>query len=57
MGTVSVAIKTGKKGQIIVVTEERGRTLLSAVADEPIPQDTIVEIKAIVGNGVRVERK
>jgi membrane protein implicated in regulation of membrane protease activity len=56
-GTVSVAIKKGKMGQIIVVTEERGRTLLSAVADEPIPQDTIVEIKAIVGNGVRVERK
>jgi membrane-bound ClpP family serine protease len=56
-GTVSVAIKAGKIGQIVVVTDERGRTLLSAVADEPIPQDAIVEVKAIVGNGVRVERK
>lgn len=56
-GTVSVPIKTGKIGQIVVVTDERGRTLLSAVADEPIPQDAIVEVKAIVGNGVKVERK
>jgi membrane protein implicated in regulation of membrane protease activity len=56
-GTVSVAIKPGKIGQIVVVTDERGRTLLSAVADGPIPQDAVVEVKAIVGNGVRVERK
>ncbi len=56
-GTISVAIKPGKVGQVVVVTEERGRTLLPAVADTPIPQDAIVEIKGIVGNGVKVERK
>lgn len=56
-GTVSVAIKAGKVGQIVVVTEERGRTLIPAVAEKPIPVDAIVEIKGIVGNGVRVERK
>jgi hypothetical protein len=56
-GTISVAIKSGKVGQVVVVTEERGRTLIPAVAEGPIPVDAIVEIKGIVGNGVRVERK
>lgn len=56
-GTISVAIKSGKVGQIVVVTEERGRTLVPAVAEEPIPVDAIVEIIGIVGNGVRVERR
>ncbi|MFQ6106928.1 MAG: hypothetical protein ACE5QF_05005 [Thermoplasmata archaeon] len=56
-GTVSVAIKPGKLGQIVVVTEERGRTLIPAVSEETIPTDTVVEIQAVVGNGVRVIRK
>lgn len=56
-GTISVAIKPGKIGQVVVVTEERGRTLLPAVADAPIPRDAVVEITGIVGDGVKVERK
>lgn len=56
-GTVTVAIKPGMTGQVLVVTEARGRTLLAAVADEGIPTDTTVRVTGIVGNGVRVERK
>jgi hypothetical protein len=56
-GTVSVAIKPGRQGQIVIVTEERGRTLLPAVSDMAIPTDSVVEIQSIVGNGVKVTRK
>ena len=54
---VSIPIKPGSLGQIIVVTEERGRTTLSAVSDEEIPTDSIVEIKRVVSDGVFVKKK
>ncbi|MFQ5909205.1 MAG: NfeD family protein [Thermoplasmata archaeon] len=56
-GTVSVAIKPGRIGQVVIVTDERGRTLLPAIADEPIPTDATVRIAALVGNSVKVERQ
>lgn len=56
-GTVSVAIEPGKQGQIVVVTVERGRTLVPAVSDVAIPTDAVVEVQAVVGNGVRVTKK
>ncbi len=55
--TVSVAIQPGKMGQVLVVTEERGRTLVPAIADEAIPTDTAVMISEIVGGSARVKRK
>ncbi|MEE8183648.1 MAG: hypothetical protein V3T94_05830 [Thermoplasmata archaeon] len=55
-GIVSVAIKPGRTGQVVVVTTERGRTLLSAIAEEAIPTDTAVTIEAVVGHSVRVKR-
>lgn len=55
-GIVSVAIKPGRTGQVVVVTTERGRTLLPAIADEAIPTDTAVTIEAVVGHSVRVKR-
>ncbi|MCK4367444.1 MAG: hypothetical protein KAW84_05805 [Thermoplasmata archaeon] len=55
-GIVSVAIKPGRTGQVVVVTTERGRTLLPAIAEEAIPTDTTVTIEAVVGHSVRVKR-
>jgi membrane-bound ClpP family serine protease len=54
---VSIPIKEGSIGQIIVTTEERGRTILSAVSDEEIPSDAIVAITKVMGDGVFVKKK
>jgi membrane-bound ClpP family serine protease len=56
-GVVSIPVKSGSIGQIIVTTEERGRTILSAVSDEEIPSDSIVEITKVMGDGVFVKKK
>jgi hypothetical protein len=54
---VSIPIKPGSLGQIIVVTDERGRSTISAVSDEELPTDSIVEIKKVVADGVFVKKK
>jgi membrane protein implicated in regulation of membrane protease activity len=54
---VSIPVKEGSIGQIIVTTEERGRTILSAVSDEEIPNDAIVTITKVMGDGVFVKKK
>jgi len=53
---VSVSIKTGNEGQIVVVRPERGRMLIGAIANENIPRDSVVEILEVVGDVVRVNR-
>ncbi len=55
--TVTVAIQPGKLGQVLVITEERGRTLLPAISDQVIPTDTAVTVGEVVGGSVRVKRK
>lgn len=42
-------------GQIMVLTEERGRTLLEAISNDNIPTNTMVKITGLAGNGVKVE--
>ena len=54
---VSIPVKEGSIGQIIVNTEERGRTILSAVSDEEIANDSIVMITKVMGDGVFVKKK
>jgi len=54
---VSIAIQRTMIGQVLVVTEERGRTLISAVADEPISAGTAVQIAEVAGSNVRVTKK
>ncbi len=44
-------------GQIMIVTEERGRTLYPAYSDDAIPSNTIVRLVGIEGNGFMVETK
>ena len=51
-----VPIRPGQPGQIVVVTEARGRTLLQAIADESIGTDEHVIVDAIVGNSVKVHK-
>jgi len=55
--TVSVAIQPGRLGQVLVVTEERGRTLMPAIADETIPTDAAVTIIEIAGGSARVKKR
>jgi membrane-bound ClpP family serine protease len=55
-GQVIVPIRPGHPGQIVVVTEARGRTLLQAVSEESIGTDEHVMIDSIVGTSVKVHR-
>lgn len=55
-GQVIVPIKPGHPGQIVVITEARGRTLLQAIAEDVIGTDEHVMVDSIVGNSVKVHR-
>ncbi len=55
-GQVMVPIRPGHPGQILVITEARGRTLLQAIADEAIDRDEHVVVEALVGNSVKVHK-
>ena len=55
-GQVLVPVRPGQPGQIVVVTEARGRTLLQAVADQEITTDEHVVVDSVVGNSVKVHK-
>ncbi len=55
-GQVLIPIRPGQPGQILVVTEARGRTLLQAIAEEEIGTDEHVMIDSVVGNSVKVHK-
>ncbi len=55
-GQVMIPIRPGQPGQILVVTEARGRTLLQAIAEENIGTDEHVMIDSVVGNSVKVHK-
>ena len=54
---VMIPIQRGMTGQVLVITEERGRTLFSAVAEGDIPRDAVVEITGFAGGVANVRRK
>ncbi|UCF07317.1 MAG: NfeD family protein [Thermoplasmata archaeon] len=56
-GIVSIPIKPDGLGQIIVTTEERGRTTLTAVSDQEISTDSVVTITKITGDAVFVKKR
>src|SRR3990172_6469448 len=56
-GQVLVPIQPGAQGQVLVITPERGRTLLPAVSTETIPRDAIVEILGFAGGAANVRKK
>ncbi len=53
----TMPIQPEESGQIMVLTEERGRTLLTATADVEISSNTVVTIIGLEGGGVKVEPK
>jgi membrane protein implicated in regulation of membrane protease activity len=55
--TVSVSIRGGREGQVVLFTDKRGRTLVPAIADEDIPENTKVTIEEVLGDTVRVSRR
>jgi membrane-bound ClpP family serine protease len=55
-GQVIIPIKPGQPGQVVVITEARGRTLLQAIADEMIGTDEHVTVESVVGSSVKVRK-
>src|SRR5207247_3108301 len=55
-GQVMIPIRPGQPGQIVVVTEARGRTLLQAISDDVVGTDEHVVVDSIVGNSVKVHK-
>lgn len=56
-GTTTIPIKAGQSGQVLVITEARGRTLLPAVSKEDIPNDSPVIIEGFAGGSLVVRKK
>ena len=55
-GQVMIPISPGHPGQVVVITEARGRTLLQAISEQSIGTDEHVMVDSIVGNSVKVHR-
>jgi len=53
---VSVSIKGGNEGQIVVVPPNAGRILVGAISNTDIAVDSVVEILEVVGDVVRVKK-
>ena len=53
--TVSVPIKKGSEGQVVVEPPDGGRLLVGAIADKNIKTDSVVVILEVVGGVVRVQ--
>jgi membrane protein implicated in regulation of membrane protease activity len=55
---VTIPIKPGEQGQIMAVTDARGRTLISAISeDEEIATDALIIIDRMTGNTAVVRKK
>jgi membrane protein implicated in regulation of membrane protease activity len=52
--SVTVPIKKGQEGQIVLFTEQRGRTLIPAVSQKTIPSNAQVVITGVSGDTVKV---
>jgi membrane protein implicated in regulation of membrane protease activity len=52
--SVSVPISPGQEGQIVLFTEQRGRTLVPAVSQKSLPSNTQVVITGVSGDSVKV---
>ena len=52
----TIPIAPGETGQVLVITAERGRTLLPAISSEEVRTDDAVVIDGVVGNVLRVRK-
>lgn len=55
-GLLTIRVDEGDPGQVVVVTEKRGRVTAPAVAAESIPTNTQVKVTGVVGDSVKVVR-
>lgn len=55
-GTVSVPIKDGGEGTIVLTPQGRGRVILQAIADDDIERDEVVIALELTGNVMKVKR-
>ena len=53
-GETTMPTKPGVPGQVMVITDERGRTLVSAVSDIDIPTNSDVKIIGLVGTSLKI---
>jgi len=56
-GSVNISIRKGMEGQVVVMTEQRGRTIVPAISDMNIPENAKVVIIDMVGDAVKVVPK
>jgi membrane protein implicated in regulation of membrane protease activity len=54
---VTIPIKPGVDGQILVITEERGRTLMDATSEEELKTGSKVTIHKIIGSTAMVTKE
>jgi membrane protein implicated in regulation of membrane protease activity len=52
--SVSVPISPGQEGQVVLFTEQRGRTLVPAVSQKSLPNNAQVVITGVSGDSVKV---
>ena len=55
-GEVTVPVGPGTRGQVLVVTDAAGRTLISAVSNEDLKTGQRVQIKGVEGDALVVEK-
>lgn len=55
-GEVTVPVKPGVRGQVLVLTDARGRTLLSAISTQDLKTGDRVQITGVEGNALVVEK-
>jgi membrane protein implicated in regulation of membrane protease activity len=55
-GTVSIPIKDGEEGQIVLTPPGRGRVQIAAISDDDIEREEVVVALELVGNVMKVKR-
>jgi membrane-bound ClpP family serine protease len=55
-GTVSIPIKEGDEGQVIMTAKGSGRIQVTAIADEDIERDEVIIALELIGNVMKVKR-
>jgi len=55
-GEITIPVGPGSRGQVLVITEAAGRTLLSAVSDESLKTGERVHVTGVEGHSLVVEK-
>jgi membrane protein implicated in regulation of membrane protease activity len=55
-GEITIPASPGSRGQVLVVTDAAGRTLLSAVSDQSLNRGDRVQVTGVEGSSLVVEK-